>query len=182
MSGSSGQQRERAQWIDPGAPFELVEAMVQIRNALAKSPYGLLARCWEASGLLGLRARDLGYPAEWQPAKALGGFHLLLASGRWMFDPTAEQFGLAGPTAFEAPDWEWFVDELDPGPGSKVLGGVPEVPPLSEPAVVDLLGRWAWEWDGPELVLGALAAVNLEHLRDRVIGEAGLEIGSGGAS
>lgn len=126
-------------WIDAEAPFELVKATVAIRNALDETWVGLPGNGWVAAGLLGLRARELGFDAEWRSVAYLEGFHILLSAGRWMFDPTAEQFGYPGPVVLEFPDWELFYDEPDPGPNSDVVGGVPDVPPLSESGVEELI-------------------------------------------
>ncbi len=167
-------------WIDVAAPLELVEATVKVRDALADSAFGKFDTCcWEATGALGLCARQLGYPAEWQPCNATGGFHMLLRSGRWAFDPTAEQYGVAGPQVFDlAGDWPWPILELNPDEDKVGLLEPPEIPLLSEAGLVSKLARWVragknplphgWEY-GPDTAIPALlVAANLEHLGDEI--------------
>ena len=152
-------------WIDPALPFDLVEATVAIRDAFVRigGDTGTWGNCWVAAALLGTRARDLGYQAEWESAALHNvSFHMLVGVGRWMFDPTAEQIGFPGPVAFERPNWDLFYAELAPGPESEVSefwGISGEIPPLTEARLLEHLYEFS-----PDSGRALLQAAELHRL------------------
>ena len=178
-------QDDPTRWIDVHAPLEIVVATLEVRNALLESPFGSVDTCcWEASAALGLRLRQLGYPAEWQPCCATGCFHMVINSGGWILDPTAEQYGVGGPQIFNvAGEWPWPILKMDPNAAAVGLLELPEVPALCDEALVDLLADWIHEarnghelglTHGPETAIPSLLhAANVGHLIDAVYEAAG---------
>jgi hypothetical protein len=169
-----------ARWIDVRAPLDLVESTLAVRNTLSKSAHGSVDFCLAATASLGLCAHQLGYQAEWQPCTATGLFHMILRCGRWGLDPTAEQFGVAGPQVFDLTgDWPWPILNLFPTAAEVGLTELPQTPPLTEETLIQLLAVWVRDDstnhvpDGrthwPHTAIPALlAATNLEHLRDAI--------------
>jgi hypothetical protein len=111
-----GPEAAAARWIDPEAPFELVEPTALIRDAYASlDGHRVDSNCWEASGLIALAARQRGFPeATWEAVSQHGDDHVVCRAGKWWCDPTSEQFGYDGPWVFETIDFGLFFDERRP--------------------------------------------------------------------
>jgi hypothetical protein len=111
-----GPEAAATEWIDPDAPFELVELTALIRNAYMRlGDVGVGGNCQEASGLVALAARQRGFPeATWEAVSVRGDDHVVCRAGRWWCDPTIEQFGYDGPWVFETVDRELFFDDCWP--------------------------------------------------------------------
>ena len=112
--------------LDAHAPFELVEATVAVRNAFADpaslgddtnhAGYALGGRCREASDAHALGLNRVGWNARCMFASRYGDGHTVVLAGRWLLDPTAEQFGAEGPYVYslsELPD-PWYALEPEP--------------------------------------------------------------------
>jgi len=108
-----GPEAALAEWIDPEAPFELVELTALMRDAYMRlDDHGVSGNCWEASGLVALAARQRGFPeATWEAVSQRGDHHVVCRAGKWWCDPTSEQFGFDGPWVFETVDLGLFFDE-----------------------------------------------------------------------
>ena len=151
-----------SRWLDTSAPFTLVEATVAVRDALADPVpeyHYLGGRCREASHVLALGLKRIGWNAKCMPASRLGDGHFVVLADRWMLDPTAEQFGVEGPFVCQMTELPHPCFELEPMPGATF-----------EPSELELICRLAGDYRPGEANTAAavLTAMGLSHLERAV--------------
>ena len=126
-----------AVWLSPLAPFPLVQATVEVRDALVGpdcDPFAVAGTCQVAARALALGLRRQGWDAVCLPASRLGDDHLAVLASGWVLDPTAEQFGPDGPWVCRLQDLPHKEYELSPAPNWRVMP--------TEDGLIKLLADW----------------------------------------